>query len=460
MDTFETEGGGLPDFLRDPVGIAQRRWRTAILVLLLLAPLATAGVYLHKSFYLAEAKVLISGQRIAETLIASTVQQAPIDRANAILKDVISVPHLLQLIEKHGLYPELRGPGQRDQLVTALRSRVHIGTSRGVEAHGRHHQLGLVVAVGFQADRADLAAAVANDLAARFTDSGLLVQSRHARLTTEFLEGELRDAETALQEHLQKVATFQSRHRGELPSELESKLRRLDRLQEHRSALRLQLAEAERWLASARSGQLTEDSPAARVAGLRAALARELALRTEEHPNVVALREEIELYTAEVSKGNAQDSQVLQDRAIGDQQFVVNQLRKQIAEVSQGIAETELRVANIPAREQELTTMEEKSRVLRNKYEEYLHKVEQAQVAEDLYRAQQGVEVAILEPALPPPQKRNRRPLLAAGAAALCFGMALAAALAKEWFDPHLATAEGVEAELGIPVLGSIPSIV
>ena len=100
-----------------------------------------------------------------------------------------------------------------------------------------------IVLVFFSDQQATRAADVTNEIAHRLTLAGMRLRSEQARVTTEFLRRELESAEVALREQSKKVSEFEQQHRGELPSELESNLRRLERLQQQRNSLALQIAD-------------------------------------------------------------------------------------------------------------------------------------------------------------------------------------------------------------------------
>ena len=60
MSEEDLEGGGLPDFLRDPLGLLKRRWRSMSLVLVL-GLVATAGIVVSiPVLFLATASRIVS----------------------------------------------------------------------------------------------------------------------------------------------------------------------------------------------------------------------------------------------------------------------------------------------------------------------------------------------------------------------------------------------------------------
>jgi capsular polysaccharide biosynthesis protein len=97
--------------------------------------------------------------------------------------------------------------------------------------------------------------------------------------------------------------------------------------------------------------------------------------------------------------------------------------------------------------------------VLRETYTEFLHKVQEAELAQSLEAAQHGERVSVLDWAGVPTQpQRTRWKYLAAGLVA-ALGLGLGVGIVLETFDPVLVSARQVERDSGLPVLGSIPRI-
>ena len=313
----------------------------------------------------------------------------------------------------------------------------------------------------FSDQQATRAADVTNDLAHRLTLAGMRLRSEQARVTTEFLRRELESAEVALREQSKKVSEFEQQHRGELPSELESNLRRLERLQQQRNSLALQIAEGETRIATLSAQERVSDSPDTRLSEVRAALARELSVNKETHPNVISLRRQIELLEKEPGSGTGGAGATSAGRhGVTDAaRRELAQLREQLADTDRELVELDRHVARIPAVEQELGALVQRETVLRENYLDFMRKVKDAELAQSLELAQQGGRVSILDPASPPTEPKRPRWQIALGGVAASIGLALALGLLLEWRDPLIMTDEALEALAGVPVLGSLPHI-
>lgn len=445
----ETELAALLDVLRDPAGIVRRR-RLPMLAAGLLGLAATAGaLYFVKPLYEARATVLISSQRVPEEFVRPTVQEDPIERINGLIGSVLARGSLQNLIETYDLYPELRQQHTLDVVIARMRTDITIEPEPSVQQWSRNERAE-IIAIAYEAEDPQVAADVANELAGLFTLEGLKMRSEQARLTTAFMKRELEEAEVALAEHGKVLAEFQREHQGELPSELESHIARLDRLQQQRQSLAMRIAEAETRIASF-AASAPVDPTQSQLGALRAQLARELAVNRETHPNVQSLRRQIGLL--ESSGGGSGGFGALGSAVRRE----VDELRSQMRDTDQQIVELEAQVARIPVVGEQYAALERRNKVLQETYLEYLRKVKEAELAESLERAQQGARVAVLDPAVPPLGPTANRLLIGLGGLVASLGLAAATALGLEWRDPVITSVPGLESAGGLPVLGSVP---
>ena len=251
--------------------------------------------------------------------------------------------------------------------------------------------------------------------------------------------------------------------RGELPSELGNNQARYERLGERRESLVMQLNDAERRLATTSAGGFAgeADTPGAQLQHLRAALTRELAVHTDAHPNVVMLRESIALLEKEAGEAAAGDSggETLYSLTLQDARAQVAQLRGRIAQIDASLEDLDARIERTHHWSDELAAMEQKAAIYSDAYDQLLRKVEGAERAEDLYRAQQGAKVKVLDPARPPLAAESRRAQIAIAGAIGSVLMGLLAGFFFEWRDPVISTIEGFELAARVPVFGTIPRI-
>jgi len=455
----EEEAVGLPEFLQDPIGMLRRRW-------IWMAAALGAGLGLTVAFlatvertYIAKATILVASQRIPKEFVRPTVEEDSLQQINAMVGQVLTRTRLAGLVEEHALYPELEGERTMDELTMKLRQHLLIETEPGV-THTRDDAARLLE-IGFEHRDPIKAAVVANDIAGLFTAENLRRRSQQARLTTEFLQRELEQAEAALREHDRRIREFKEQHRGELPADLEANLGRLERLQQQRQSLALQIAEASNRITLLSQGQPAEESPDASLATLRAELARQLGVHTERHPDVIALKRQIAAVEAQIAESPPRPAPAgtPTNALVAAEQASLVELRRQLAATEAELAELDDRVARTPKREEELAALEQRATVLRESYLDFLRKVKEAELAESLEAAQHGERFSVLDRAVPPtsPVQARFKYLLAGIVASLA--LAGGVGLLIEVVDPVLFDAEQIERLTDLPVLGSVPHI-
>lgn len=443
----------LPEFLTDPFGVIARRWPWMLLATLVGLAGTVAAVLLVRPTYLAEASILVTSQQIPEEFVRSTVKEDTISNINAMVGEVLSRERLSRMIDDLGLKggSDAWSVGALDD----LRRRIEIKPEQVVRS-GRRGESSMIYGVDFRSGSPEEAAAVANALATLFTEASLERRSAQARRTTEFLKRQLERDEAELRAQSQRASEFRRTHRGELPSELDTNMRRLELLSERQRALQAQVASKENQILALRAAPPAAEKSENELLldSLRQQLATESAVNTDEHPNVIALRQRIErlseVVAAERSTGQA-------NQLVAAERREVALLKSQLASTQDAIAELSARIDRTPAIGEELAAIEQKENVMRERYLASLRKVEDSQLAENLESAQQGAQITILDPARAPSRPEVPRWMIAAAGVAASLGLALAVAVLLELVDPVVVSMSQLERIAEGPCLGSLP---
>ncbi|HEY8120649.1 MAG TPA: hypothetical protein VII78_04980 [Myxococcota bacterium] len=456
----EEEAGQLPAFLTDPRGVVRRRWPW-IAGTLALGVIGTAiFVAQIPVTYLASATLVINEQQISDSFVTNTVTENPLQQLDALVGEILSRERLAPLVEKHKLYPELRKQTGMSELVGLARSNVVVAPSGSVIPQKRGTPAS-VFTISFRDLNAKTAAAMANDLATLFTAAAGKASGDAARTTADFMRAERDRSERELRAQERLISEFKEKYRGELPSELGTNTSKLERIALQRQTLTGQLEAAETRLSDLEHlGDLASpSSPYARLNALRSKLVSEQAINTDEHPNVIAIKRQIEALEREVASngaGTGDPSQAIALRTLRDE---VKGLRGDLAGLTAETAALEERVARTPLREEELSALLQKQLVLHETYISNLRKLEAAELALSVQSAQQGSRVEVLDRAVPPQSSESTRlKYLFACLGASVLG-ALGIAMLLELLDPVIVSAKQIEDEIGLRVLGTIGRI-
>lgn len=456
----EEETGQLPAFLTDPRGVFNRRWPWLAGVVAL-GVVATAIYVANVPItYLASATLVVNDQQISDKFVTTTVSETPMQQIDALVGEILSRERLAPLVDKHRLYPELRKQTAMSELVGLARSSVMVAPADPVVAAKRGTPAS-VFRISFRDRNPRAAAAMANELASLFTAAAGKATGEAARTTREFMLAEKERSERELRAQERLLSEFKEKYRGELPSELAQNTSKLERLALQRQTLTSQLEAAETRLADLEKlGDLANpSSPYSRLSALRSKLVSELAVNTEEHPNVIALRRQIEALEKEVAGGSTSTGNPAEDIALRTARDAATALRDQLARTVGEAAQLEERVARTPQREEEYLALTQKLAVLQETYISNLRKLEAANLALSVESAQRGSRVEVLDRAVPPSEpERTRIKYLVAGLLG-SLGAALAVAVLLELIDPVIVSAKQIESELGLRVLGSVGKI-
>jgi len=460
-EAFEAEGG-VPEVLRDPIGTLRRRWRWMLGAFVAGVIAVVAFVVTMEPRYQAAARLMVTTQQIREDLVPNTLQDDIIERLNAMLGEVLSRDRLASLIEKYDPYPDLRDSTSMAEIAERVRADVKFEAVAGLRTTGKEQAA--LFAIRFEARTPEAAAGFANDLASNLVNESISTRTEQAKLAVGFMRRELERAEEALREQSHAIREFKEQHRGELPGELEANLAKLERLQSQRQSLALQMAEANTRLAmltTPTGADLREsESPAMHLERLRAELRERLGSLTERHPEVQNLKRQIAQLEEELGVSGAGEAALpTRPSLISAEQHTLEELKRQLAQTEAELADLDHRVAETPARQEELDGMVQREGVLRETYVSFLKKLQEAELSENLESAQHGERFSVIEQAEPPSEPaRSQAAYLAAGLVA-ALGLAGMVGIALELIDPVLVTPRQLERESGLPVLGSVPRI-
>jgi len=448
----EDEGGGLPEFLLDPIGVAHRRWLPMVACVAMGLLATIIAVIAWKPVYEATSTILITSQQIPRDFVRSTVEDDSIANINAMIGEVLSAEHLSKVIDEHQLFPKSAAKTARIDLVNNMRSRINAApqTRPGERAQS------IVYEISYQAGNPDEAATVSNALAALFVEASVERRNTQARRTTVFLRNALERTEKELREQSSKVTEFRQAHRGELPDEQETSLRRLELLSTHRESLSQQITSKEDRLLSMSSHGSGASENDALIDDLRRQLAREIAIHTDLHPNVIALRERLKRLEESNQKSPLPPSTA---RMVEDERREIGRLREQRDRIDAELGDLNARLERIPRVAEELAALQQKETVLRDDYTAGLRKVEAAELAENLESARQGGQVSILDNAAVPSSPKLPRWMVLLGGLVGTIGLAVAVAALLELIDPVVIGTGQLGKISNRPVLGTVPFV-
>jgi polysaccharide chain length determinant protein (PEP-CTERM system associated) len=326
---------------------------------------------------------------------------------------------------------------------------------------------------------------VANGLATYFMDENLKVREAQAIGTSDFLEDERATTKKRLVETEKKVRDYRQRYMGELPEQLETNLRVIDRLQMQLNEKQISMRD-ERNRLTILENQIKESQQLAGIGEgpldvetstdlnrLRLKLEDMRSRYTDSHPDVIRLKNriiELETALAGEEEKTTGGSFTVGSRMVprsGDfktqrAQILVEikNLESEINKIIKDINFYQQRVEKTPRREEELSSLMRDYKLIQDSYNSLLNRKLEAEIAVNMERKQKGEQFRILDSARSPnkPVSPDMKKLfLIVTFAGLSIGCGLV--LLLDYLDTSLRQPEEYEAELEIPVIATIPRV-
>lgn len=460
--------------------------------------------------YQSDMLIAIDPQRVPDAFVRTTVTLETDRRLDALTVKVLSRTVLQQLIEEFDLYPAERETMAVEDVVAKMRANIRVDLEMPRPRWGVVPQP-TAFHVRFTHPDPKLAAAVAQFLGQSFVEQNITDRGNLAGATNRFLETQLREARSRLEEQERKLEAFRQRHGKELPTQAASNMQALTTAQMRTQSLVESIARdrdrklmAERLFREAAAEPVVaptvvSPTPSASPIPVNASAQDQLvaarnalaALRMRyqaDHPDVVrSERQIVELEAKAAAEQKARASAAAETtaaaappqpvQAVGDpvrrerlrqMQAEIESLDRQIAfkeseeqRVRLETEEYQRRLEAVPGLESEWISLTRDYDTQQQAYKELLTKSSAAQVAANLEQQDIGERFRIVDPAVVPvnPLPAVRARINGAGLAiGLLLGLAIAAFL--EIKDTSFRSEADVLEVLSVPVLIMVPRIV
>jgi succinoglycan biosynthesis transport protein ExoP len=221
----EHESGVTPDSVLEVWH--RRKWVAVLVFIAVLAATITATASLP-DLYRAAATVLVDRQEVSEAFVRPSVTAELETRIQTIHQRVTSRARLADLINRLGLYPELRGRVPVEVIVDRMRRDIQLQLKGVEQSTGRTTTISF--SVGYSGRNAQSVADVTNTLAGFYVEENSSSRARQAAKTAEFMSGQLAEAKRILDAQERQTSEYTLRHTDELPGQLQANLATIERL--------------------------------------------------------------------------------------------------------------------------------------------------------------------------------------------------------------------------------------
>ena len=473
------------------IAVRRRWWLMGPLFVVGLA--AFAAALLWPPVYRSEAMILVEQQKIPQKYVTPNVVSDLDSRLKSMTQQILSRTRLEGLIKQFNLYSREQTRMTTDELVDKMRTDITIELAQ--VASGREDQP-TAFRIYYSAENPRVAQQVNSELTSLFIEKSLEARAQQSISTTNFLQSQLEEARKELARQEEQLRQYKMRYLGELPQQEQSNLQILNSLEVQVQASTDALGRAEQqkiYLQSLRSEyQAMAQSAAAgganasagpgtvadiAVRDLRKQLAELEAKYTQQHPDIVRVKEQLAQWES-LKKHDAESSRDAQgDHTESTHSDSLDQ--PQYAEVDSRLKAVELEIANdkeqaektrkqieevrarlsiTPVREQQLAEVTRNYENSREHYQSLLQKELESELATNLEKRQEGEQFRIIDPpSLPDKPYKPNRPLIILGGWLLGLCLGVGAVGWQEVMDTSLRSDEDLRKQLRVTILGRIP---
>ncbi len=483
----------MQDILAQITGVARGMWRyrwAGVLVAWLVAAVATVVVFRIPNQYEASARIYVDTQSILKPLMSGLAIQPNIEQQIGMLsRTLISRPNLEKLVRMADLDLGSSSKGQLDKLYEDLSKDIKINSTT------RDNLFTLT----YKESDQEKAKRVIQSLVSIFVESSLGASRKDTDSARVFLDEQIRNFETKLEEAESRLKEFRLRNLDmQSPDGLDA-ASRMAALSRQLEDARLQLREAERARDSARTQLAAEKSQSGNI--VTRSLLEESAVQvstpeidgrieaqkrnldsllqrfTEQHPDVVNTKRLIKDLEAQKAKETAEQrkkllatsaaagpagqpqSMVTQElnRMLAASEIQVAALQARVAEYGSRFEAARVAVRTAPQLEAEAAQLNRDYEITKKNYDNLVSRRQAAVMSGDLESASGVADFRLIDPprVSPKPVSPNRLMLLPLVLVA-ALGGGLFTAFAAAQLRPAFHDVNDLRLKTGLPLLGVI----
>jgi polysaccharide chain length determinant protein (PEP-CTERM system associated) len=366
--------------------------------------------YTAKKVYKSTATILYEKETLINPLIRGlAVSSDAYERLNTIRELVLSRSRLLEVIRKLDLDLEIKTPLELENLINSMRKAIRI------EVIGKN-----LYSISYEGDTPEMVKNVVNTLCNIFIEENLAASRVAAHDAFSFIEDQLETYRKKLEESENALREFKEQNLGQLPGVENINFVNLEKYQRLLAETEIQLKEAnlERSLLEE---QLSKEKPLilafsssnrndleGRLAQLNTQLSSLLTNYTENYPDVIRIKKEIEEIKEKIlkNKNNKAEDEKSKESELTTEtlnpiyqkikedlnriNIEINILNSRIYEYKEKIDSYKNKVESIPKQEQELARLKRGYSVNVEIYQILLNKLEEARISRELEIKQSG----------------------------------------------------------------------
>jgi polysaccharide chain length determinant protein (PEP-CTERM system associated) len=455
----------------------------ALAVALAVLSVFTWGSFILPKTYEAESVVAVEKGSIIDPLIKGVGVSSSLESGLSNIKNHMTSRNIIErVMKKIDLDVKAKQPGQYEAIVEGIRNNLNV---KVLQSSSRQADSGTaLLIISYKGTEPKTVRDIVNTLVSEYIEENMGYRTSDVQGAYEFIKNQLLEYKVKVEESDKVIREFREKNPHMIPQNETSMLGKIETLQTAKMESDIRLKELIRKKENIQK-QLTgekeltvafvtrEGTPQARLSYLNNQLVTLTAKYTENYPEVIKVKHEIE----ELKKGIAREKtpnaetggsetssinpiyQQLREE-LSKTDMEIESLRTRVAELSRQQRQLEQRLGQMPKEQEEWSKLQRDRNVSQKIYDELLQKLENAKVSKDLEVTNKGGSFRVVDPAVLPllPAKPNRVMMILLG---LLFGSlsGIGAVLGLEYLKPSFKDEGSIETLLKVPVLATIPQI-
>src|SRR5262245_2988942 len=224
-------GAGLAGVLE----IARRRRFLAVVPFLLVLAAAASLAFFLPGLWTARSLIMVDRPQVPESMVKSTVVSDLEGQLISMSQEIMSRSRLAAIIQRYNLYPRVRQSRGMDDAVDRMRKDIKLEIQGDPERRRGREPRTVMFSVAYGTSDPRVAMDVTNQLTGLYVEKAVKFRGQVSAGTADFLDRQLGEARTKLQQQEQKSAAYKEQHIGELPEQREANFRAPERLQQQRT---------------------------------------------------------------------------------------------------------------------------------------------------------------------------------------------------------------------------------
>jgi len=172
------------------------------------------------AIYKSTSLILIEEQEIPADFVMTTVTSYAEQRIQGIKQRIMGFTRLMEIIQKFGLYPELRGKTPDEEIVEKMREDIDLApvVEKIIDRRtGAKKEANIAFTLSYQGKNPAVVQQITNVLTSLYLEENLKVRVKQVEQTAEFLESEIGKLRKDLEAIEKALAVFKQNHQNELP---------------------------------------------------------------------------------------------------------------------------------------------------------------------------------------------------------------------------------------------------